>query len=85
MTDQFYNIQSTPSKEDVVITKPITCREKEVLIKMSLGLTVKEIASQLCVSDHTIVSHKKNLLFKCQARNSVELVVKAIRNGTILL
>lgn len=60
-----------------------TKRENEVLIQMSLGLTVKEIASALCVSDHTIVSHKKNLIDKWQARNSVDLVVKAIRLGII--
>ncbi len=65
--------------------EPTTKREKEVLVQMSLGLTVKEIASALCVSDHTIVSHKKNLIYKWQARNSVDLVVKAIRLGIVAI
>lgn len=61
----------------------VTRREIEVLEKMSEGLTVKEIASLLYISTHTIVSHKKNLLEKFDARNSIELVVKAVRNNII--
>ena len=61
----------------------VTQREVEVLEKMSEGLTVKEIASLLYVSTHTIVSHKKNLLEKFGARNSIELAVKAVRHNII--
>lgn len=61
----------------------VTDREKEVLQKMSEGLTVKEIAACLFVSCHTIISHKKNLIEKFDAKNSIELIVKAIKQGLI--
>ena len=57
----------------------VTSREIEVLELLSEGLTVKEIAKELYLSAHTIVSHKKNLLEKFKARNSIELAVKAVR------
>jgi two-component system, NarL family, response regulator NreC len=54
-----------------------TFKEKEVLALVSSGLTTKEIASRLNISHHTVETHRKNLLRKCEAKNSVELVQKA--------
>ena len=56
---------------------PFTFKEKEVLALVSAGLTTKEIASRLNISHHTVETHRKNLLRKCEAKNSVELVQKA--------
>ena len=61
----------------------VSNREQEVLQLMSKGLTVKEIAHYLFLSTHTIISHKKNLIEKFGARNSIELIVKAIRMNVI--
>lgn len=57
---------------------PFTFKEKEVLALVSSGLTTKEIASKLNISHHTVETHRKNLLRKCEAKNSVELVQKAL-------
>ncbi len=57
----------------------VSQREREVLQLMTRGLTVKEIAHALYLSTHTIISHKKNLLDKFEARNSIDLIVKAIK------
>lgn len=43
---------------------------------VSSGHTTKEIAGRLNVSFHTVESHRKNLLRKCQAKNSAELIQK---------
>ena len=56
---------------------PFTFKEKEVLSLISMGLTTKEIAGRLNISHHTVETHRKNLLRKCEAKNSVELVQKA--------
>jgi len=61
----------------------VTKRELEVLKYLSKGFTVKEIAELLFVSQHTIISHKKNLSEKLSARNSVDLMVKVIKLGLI--
>ena len=55
----------------------LTNKEKEILSLVSSGLTTKEIAGKLKISHHTVESHRKNLLRKCQAKNSAELIQKS--------
>ncbi len=57
---------------------PVTTKEKEVLSLVAVGLTTKEIAEKLSISHHTVETHRKNLLRKCGAKNSAELVQKTI-------
>ena len=75
-----HNIESRVSEN---ILPLVTKRELEVLVLMSKGFTSKEIADNMFVSAHTIISHKKNLVQKFDARNSLDLMVKAIRSGHI--
>jgi len=56
----------------------LTIKEKTVLSLVSSGLTTKEIADVLSISHHTVESHRKNLLRKCGAKNSAELVHKSL-------
>jgi len=69
----------------LVDQEQVSLREKEVLQLISEGLTAKEIASTLYLSEHTVISHKKNLSIKLGARNTVHLIVKAIRRGYVLI
>jgi DNA-binding CsgD family transcriptional regulator len=55
----------------------ITPKEKEVLSLLAQGLSSKEIAGRLFISVHTVESHRKNLRFKFDAKNSSELIMKA--------
>lgn len=59
----------------------ITKREKEVLQLIVQEKTAQEIADQLCISQHTVDSHRKNLLSKLGVRNTAGLVKYALRNG----
>lgn len=43
--------------------------------------TTKEIAVSLYISDHTAISHRKNLLEKFNARNTAGLVRRAFEQG----
>lgn len=70
---------------DISLKNKVSNREAEVLQLISEGHTVKEIASALYLSEHTIISHKKNLTHKFDAKNCVDLIVKAIRLGFIVL
>ncbi len=58
-----------------------TQREKEILIKLSEGFSSKEIGASLFISQHTVETHKRNLMYKLQARNTVHLAVLAERQG----
>lgn len=57
----------------------LTQREKDVLREIAAGMQTREIAERLHVSVNTVESHRKSLMLKLEARNAVELVVKAIR------
>lgn len=65
------------ANEEIRITK----REKEVLQLIVEEKTAQEIADQLCISQHTVDSHRKNLLSKLGVRNTAGLVKYALRNG----
>jgi DNA-binding NarL/FixJ family response regulator len=76
-TKQF-NHEQKP-KLDIQITK----REKEILKLLYEGLTNKEIAEQLFVSERTVIGHKTNLLSKTGCKNAIGLISFALKNRII--
>ncbi|RFS19462.1 DNA-binding response regulator [Chitinophaga silvatica] len=58
-------------------------RQKELLLYMADGLTSKEIADKLFISEHTVINHRRNMMEKCNVRNAIELVAYAIRHRII--
>jgi two-component system nitrate/nitrite response regulator NarL len=61
----------------------LTRREKEVLLLIAEGLTNKEIADKLFVSQSTIDSHRKNLLSKFDVLNAASLIAHAAKSGLL--
>lgn len=64
-----------PVKYDAIPSP--TRRELDVLELLEKGFCAKEIANKLFISETTVVTHKKNLKEKFNARNTVELISKA--------
>ena len=60
-------------------TQDLTGCEREVLALIGEGLSSKEIARQLGISDLTVRKHRENLCRKLGARNAAERVACAIR------
>jgi DNA-binding CsgD family transcriptional regulator len=58
----------------------ITPKEKQVLDLLARGFSTKEIAGTLAISNHTVASHRKNLRLKFEAKNSIELMTKALND-----
>ncbi len=52
----------------------ISNREKEIINLLVTGMTQKEIAEKLFISNRTVETHIKNLTKKMNAKNSVQLV-----------
>ena len=71
LTQNGYRSQS--AREDM----HISTREKEVLQLIADGFSSKEIADMLFISNHTAISHRKNLIDKFQVKNSAHLIKKA--------
>lgn len=61
-------------KKNVLSISP---REKQVLRLIADGYSSKEIADMLFISNHTAVSHRKNLIEKFQVKNTAHLIKKA--------
>lgn len=61
----------------------LTDREIDVLTQVALGKTNKEIADALCISIHTVISHRKNITEKLGIKSISGLTVYAILNNLI--
>ena len=59
----------------------LTLREREVLESLYRGSGTKEIAEELFISRHTVESHRKNLIQKFEAKNSIHLIYLALHSG----
>ncbi len=57
----------------------LTAREDEILAFVSRGLTNKEIASRLALSEKTVKHYMTNIMNKLQVRNRVEAVLASRR------
>jgi len=61
----------------------ISKREKQILRLVSYEYSTKEIAQQLYISAHTVMSHRKNLLEKMSVKNTAGLVRKGFELGLL--
>jgi two-component system, NarL family, response regulator LiaR len=61
----------------------LTSRELEVLQMVGQGLTNKEVAQRLFISDRTVQAHLSNIFSKLQVTSRTEAVMYGIRKGWI--
>jgi len=59
---------------EAIISFELSEREMELISHLSKGLSSEEIANEMFLSRHTIDTHRRNILLKTGARNSVELL-----------
>lgn len=60
-----------------------TKRELEVLKAISKGNSTIQIAEMLNISENTVETYRKQLFLKFDARNAIDLVMKAVAKGWI--
>ena len=65
--------------EDVELSK----REIDVLVAVAKGMMNKEIADQMNISIHTVISHRKNITRKTGIKSVSGLTVYALLNNLI--
>jgi DNA-binding CsgD family transcriptional regulator len=63
--------------------KSLTIQEKRILKLVSEGYSSKRIAQAIGISIYTVDTYRKNLLSKLDARNTAELILKAVKANII--
>ena len=76
-------------KEAVAIdnntSEQLSIREKEIIACVAKGMTSKEIADRLCLSVHTVTTHRRNITGKLQIHTPAGLTIYAIVNKLVSL
>ncbi|WP_372651382.1 response regulator transcription factor [Draconibacterium sp.] len=65
------------------IDNTLSEREIDVLKLLASGKSNKEIAEELFISIHTVISHRKNISSKIGVKSTAALVIYAVANGLI--
>ena len=68
-------------EEEATGVPELTARETEILRYVAMGMTAKEIATDLVLSHRTVQNHVQNILGKLHLHNRVELTRFAISRG----
>ena len=71
-------VATSESENNASVPEP-SPREKEILQWLAKGNTSKQIAASLNLSEHTVQTHRKNLMNRYNTTSSSELVALAIK------
>ena len=77
--NEFAQSENTKNNDDVELSK----RETDVLVAVAKGMMNKEIADQMNISIHTVISHRKNITRKTGIKSVSGLTVYALLNNLI--
>ena len=58
-------------------------RELQVMLMITMGMKVQEIADKLCLSPKTVNSYRYRIFEKLKVKNDVQLTLLAIRHGLV--
>ena len=79
--ERVYRDEKISFDGDEKIIEPLTKREEEILLEVLSGLTKKEIADKLYISERTLYNHLANIYAKLGAKNTIEACKIAIEMG----
>ena len=82
LLNEFSNMNARQGP-DLSNFESLTSREKEVLAHISKGMSNKEIASQLLISDKTVKNHLSNIFHKLHVNDRTSAAVMALKEGLV--
>ncbi|MBQ9389514.1 MAG: response regulator transcription factor [Synergistaceae bacterium] len=71
--------------EQDFIPEQLSVREREVLLLAAKGLSSKEVAKQLFISERTVQTHLASIYDKLGSRNKTEALLLALKYGVVTL
>jgi DNA-binding NarL/FixJ family response regulator len=79
------HLNNPPQPEPESLTEPLTERETDVLRLLAQGMTNREIADSLVITERTVKFHISAILSKLGAGNRTEAVTLAVQRGLVSL
>ena len=76
-------LNSFGSKTDNQMVSELSKREIDVLQLVAKGLANKEVTDKLCISIHTVISHRKNISEKTGVKSASGLTMYAVLKNII--
>jgi len=80
---EYFSKKISQEKKAGEMEQQFTKREMEILTLICDGLSNKEIADKLFISERTVVGHKSNLLAKTNTKSTIGLLSYAIKNKLV--
>ncbi|MEO9966378.1 MAG: response regulator transcription factor [Reichenbachiella sp.] len=82
INDQVFDYFRGKSKTNTGLAE-LSEREKEIIRCLADGMNSKAIANSLFISEHTVKTHRRNIMHKLQVKTSAELIRLAIEKEII--
>ena len=79
LLDEFVQMSRSPAQA----TAQLTQRELQVLRLVAKGLSSREIAEELYISENTVKNHIRNMLEKLQMKSRMEAAMYAVRSNLL--
>jgi non-specific serine/threonine protein kinase len=76
--EQSSSVRATAPEEPPA---PLTRREREVAVLVGRGLTNRRIAEELSISEHTAITHVRNILKKLEIHSRAEITARLAEQG----
>jgi len=78
-------VANAVEQEGDFVPEPVSVREREVLLLAARGLSGKEIATQLFISERTVQTHLASIYDKLGAKNKTEAMLLSLKYGIVTL
>lgn len=85
LADKISRLQHIEKEEETDSQETLSQREKEIVVCVVKGMTNKEIAENLFLSIHTVITHRRNISKKLQIHSAAGLTIYAIVNKLVEL
>ncbi len=79
LIDKFIEIEDNKSE----VSQDLTSREREILVCVVKGMTNKQIAEQLFLSQYTVITHRRNIGQKLNIKSPSALTLYAMMHNLI--
>lgn len=83
LSDKLCNLLNEEEPDENETQDTLSAREKEIITCIAKEMTNKEIADLLCLSIHTVITHRRNIAKKLQIHSPAGLTIYAIANRLI--